>query len=206
MRTRRHVGPALPIVVLAAGQVGHLLVSDLRGGPLAVGGGAHGYVPALTTVVLGAAGAAVLAGLLAIAAAHMTVTSQPGPARRPRRRSFLDLFSVLFALQLALFVVQEVAEAAAHGVAVPDVTTLLLWGCLGQLPAALLGALALRWLGGRVEAASRLLANASGQALAPRPALAPAPAPTPPCPTPAARRLAGAVSQRGPPLPLLDRA
>src|SRR5262245_61649172 len=58
MRTRRFTGPALPIVVLAASQVGHLLASELRAGPRT---GAHAYVPALTTVVLGIAGAVALA-------------------------------------------------------------------------------------------------------------------------------------------------
>jgi hypothetical protein len=205
MRTRRLVSPALPMVVLAAGQVGHLLVAELRGGSAAVYG-AHAYVPALTTAVLGAAGAAVMAGLLAIAAAHVALAARSGAVSRPRRGPFLDLFAALFALQLALFLVQETVEAAAFGAALPDVAMLLLWGCLGQLPAALLGALALTWLSGRVEAAGRALAEAAGQALAPRPALAPAPAPIPPRRALAARRRAGAVSERGPPQRLLSRS
>jgi len=60
---------ALPLVILAASQAGHLLAWQLRQGPQALpvaGSGAHGYFPALTAVTFGTAGVAVLAALCAI--------------------------------------------------------------------------------------------------------------------------------------------
>jgi len=200
MRPRRFTGPALPIIVLAASQVGHLLASELRAGPRT---GAHGYVPALTTVALGIAGATVLAGVLAVAAAHVARTGPRAallPGSRPR---LLDVSAVLFALQFALFLAQETLEAAACGAALPDIAGLLLWGCLGQLPVALVAALAVRWLGARFDAAAEELSAAAGRALTPRPALAPAPAAPAARPARRPRPLVAAISQRGPPALLL---
>lgn len=198
----------MPIVVLAASQVGHLLSAELRQGPRAlapVGTGAHSYVPALTTLALGAAGAAVLAAVLVVAAAQVASASSAAAGRR-HRVSVLDLAAALFALQLALFLVQETLEAAAWGTPLPDIGALLLWGCLGQLPVAVLAALAMSWLGSRFEAAVDELAAAAGQPLASRPALTEAHQGPPAHAAPPARRFIGAVSQRGPPRKLLGPA
>ena len=48
---------------------------------------------------------------------------------------------------------QEMIEAAVAGLPAASASHLLLWGMLGQLPVAILGAAALRWLGTRVESA-----------------------------------------------------
>ena len=191
----------MPIVVLAASQVGHLLVSQLRQGPNALAldrSGAHAYVPALTTLALGAAGAVLLAALLVVAAARVAWSSRS--AGRMRRVSALDLSATLFALQLAIFLGQETLEAAARGEGLPDGTSLLLWGCLGQLPVALLSGIVLSWVGARFEAAVERLLASAGQPVASRPALPAAPGWRPPRPRPRARRPAGALSQRGPPM------
>jgi hypothetical protein len=202
MRPRRLAALAMPIVVLAASQVGHLLASELRHGPRALGpdsSGAHAYVPALTTVALGAAGGAVLAALLVVAAARMPWSGRSVPGR-VRRVSALDLSAALFALQLAIFLGQETVEAVAGGSAPPDGTSLLLWGCLGQLPVALVAGVVLSWVGGRFEVAVERLLASAGQPLAPRSVQPAAPAWPPGRPRPRPRRPAGAVSQRGPPV------
>jgi hypothetical protein len=196
MRPRRFTGPALPIVVLAASQVGHLLASELRTGPRTA---AHAYVPALTTIVLGVAGAAVLAGVLAVAAASVARTGARAAIVPRRRPALLDVSAILFAIQFALFLAQETVEAAVAGAAQPDVAGLLLWGSLGQLPVAVLAALAVRWLGARFDAAADELAAAAGRALATRPAIAPASSAPPPRPSRRPRLLVAATTQRGPP-------
>src|SRR5215831_2075554 len=72
-RPRRVALMALPLLILAASQAGHLLAWRLRRGPQALpaaGSGVHGYVPNLTGVTFGTAGAAVLAALYVIGAAR----------------------------------------------------------------------------------------------------------------------------------------
>jgi hypothetical protein len=59
---------------------------------------------------------------------------------------------MLFCLQLTFFVVQESVETAA-GAPATSAAALLLWGSLGQLPVAVLAALALRWIAVRVAPA-----------------------------------------------------
>ena len=163
------------IVVLAASQVGHLLTSELRRGPGAAlvldGTGVHAYASTLATLALGIGGAAVLAALLVVAAARTLRTGFLAPARRPARRPLLDLAAALFAVQLAFYLVQETLEAAAGGARPLSPGDLILWGCAGQLPVALLAALLLRWLTASVEAAVAELVAAAGQPLATGPAL-----------------------------------
>jgi len=202
MRPRRLAGLATPIVVLAASQVGHLLAWELRQGPRALAldrSGAHGYVPGLMTVALGAAGALCLAALLLVAGARAAGAGRPRAIAGQRRAPSLERPAVLFALQLAVFLLQEILEAAVGGRAMPSAVDLLLWGSLGQLPAAFLAALVLSWAGPRVEAAVAELADAAG-----RPLMPPRPARSPRVWLPAQpdlrpRPTAPAVRQRGPP-------
>jgi hypothetical protein len=138
-----------------------------------------------------------------VAAARVAVAGQRGVVARPRRRSLLDLAAVLFVLQLAAYVVQETAEAAAGGFPRPGLEDLLLWGSAGQLPVAALAALVLGWIEARLETAMVELAAAAGRALGALPALPPA---LPWLPVPQARRprpVLGAVTERGPPSSLL---
>jgi hypothetical protein len=151
-------------------------------------------------VALGAAGATVLAALLAMAAARLVQAGGQPAASRRRRRSVLDLTAALFAIQLAIFLVQETVEAVAAGAALPTAGDVLLWGCLGQLPAAAVAGLALSWLGARVESAVTELEAAAARPLAAHAALRPPIRSWRPAPAAAPRRLpAGAVSLRGPP-------
>jgi len=199
---------ALPLVILAASQAGHLLAWQLRQGPQAlpvVGSGAHGYVPALTTVTFGAAGTAVLVALCVIGAARVARLGRRvvrvGPAPQLSRIHVLDAAAFLFVLQLAVYLAQETVEAFWAGFSRPGFADLLLWGSLGQVPVAVVAGVAMSWLSIHFEAAvEELMTPAAASPLSPRPAVAP--------PMAGMRRVqpalpiqvrGGAFSERGPP-------
>ena len=192
----------MAIVLLAASQAGHLLATELRRGPRGLaaldGSGVHAYVPAVASVLLGAGGAVALTGLLIVAAARAVRNGGPKTIVRPERGSLLDVAAGLFAAQLAVYLVQETIEALASGAGLPS-PGLVLWGCAGQVPVALVAALALRWLTSSVETAVAELEATAGRPLAARHVLVPA-ASGPAAPPPLRCRTAGsAVSGRGPP-------
>jgi len=131
---------------VAASQGGHLLAFELRYGSAAAqvqSAGAHAYFPALVKTGLGAAAAVTLVALLVIGFARVTagrsIRHEPAP-------SLLRLFAFLYTIQLACFVLQEGAESALAAASPASPVVLLLWGTAGQLPVALVAALALRWL------------------------------------------------------------
>jgi hypothetical protein len=166
MRGRRLPWKAVPAAALAGSQLGHLLVYALRLGPeglAATGTGAHAYLPSLATALAGLGGGAFLGVLVVLAAARM-LTSRRSRAQRLERPPVLDLMAVIFAAQLALFAVQETAEALLTGRAVPTPGDLLLWGTLGQLPIAALAALALSWLTAGLRNALQDLTTAQASA------------------------------------------
>jgi len=207
MRPRRVAITALPLAVLAASQAGHLLAWQLRQGPdglPALSSSAHGYVPALTTVVFGAGGAVVLAALCVVAVARVVrlgpVLRQGATAPPVHRTSVLDMAAALFVLQLGVYLAQETLEATWAGYPRPGVADLLLWGSLGQLPAAVAAGAALSWLSVRFEAAVEELAAAAPALLLAGRAVAPArlwlPQPQPLLRIQVAGR---ACSERGPP-------
>jgi len=151
MRTRL---PALIGLAIAGAQGGHMLAYELRFGAAAQqvqATGSHAYFPAFVKTTLGAAALAVLGGLLIAGAARVVAHGRRRPlADGP---SFVSLLAMLFTLQLAWFTAQEVIEALLAGAPLPAPAGLLLWGMLGQLPVAVVGATVLIWLGRRVESA-----------------------------------------------------
>jgi hypothetical protein len=135
-------------------QMGHLLVYRLQFGATAQAvqsTGSHAYFPTLVKTSLGLGAAAVLASLLLICVARF-VTGARGRAIAAGP-SYVRLLGTLFTIQLVFFAVQETAESLAAGTAVATAPHLLLMGSVGQLPVALLGALALKWLLVRFESA-----------------------------------------------------
>jgi hypothetical protein len=133
-------------------QLGHLLVYQLRFGSAALAvqsTGAHTYFPTLVKTSLGLGAAAVLASLMLICFARF-VSRGRGRAVAGGL-SYLRLLGALFTIQLVFFALQETAESMAAGAAVATATHLLLIGSVGQLPVALLGALALKWMLVRFE-------------------------------------------------------
>jgi hypothetical protein len=135
-------------------QLGHLLVYQLQFGATAQivqSTGAHAYFPTVVKTSLGLGAAAVLASLLVICAARfVTAARWRAIAGGP---SYVRLLGALFTVQLVFFTLQETAESMAAGTAVATAPHLLLMGSVGQLPVALLGALALKWLLVRFETA-----------------------------------------------------
>jgi hypothetical protein len=66
---------------------------------------------------------------------------------------FVPMLAAMYTIQLLCFTVQETAEALAGGGRATPLVDLLLLGALGQLPVALVTALAVRWLLARVRPA-----------------------------------------------------
>jgi hypothetical protein len=152
--TAKRTWPAVFGLAALGSQAGHLLAYQLRFGAAAQhvqSTGAHGYFPLLAKTSLGVVGAAVVAGLLLIGLARV-LTGRPS-SRAVGGPSYVGLLAVLFTVQLACFVGQEVGEAMLAGSPVDSAPHLLLWGTLGQLPVAALAAVALGWLARRYESA-----------------------------------------------------
>jgi len=160
-------------LAVAGTEAGHLLAYQLRFGARAFviqSVGVHAYFPALLKTAFGAVALCLIFALLIAGAAHLLARGQG--RRHAGGGTFIGLLATLFTLQLALYMGQEVAEAIAGGVAPDSASNLLLWGMVGQLPVALAGAAALRWLWTRVEAAASELVSVARASL-------PAPAPAP---------------------------
>jgi hypothetical protein len=147
---------------LVASQAGHMLVYAVVYGPAAgqvQSTGAHGYFPAVVKTGFGLTAVFLLLALAAVGLARVLAGRRVQTAPAP---SFVRLVAMLFCLQLTFFVVQESIEMAA-GAPGASAAALLLWGSLGQLPVAVLAALALRWIAVRVAPAiSSLLRPMSG--------------------------------------------
>jgi hypothetical protein len=148
------MGAALVGLAVLLSQLGHLLVYELQFGSAAQAvqsTGAHAYFPTLAKTSLGLAAAAVLASLLVIGAARLVTGGRMravggGP-------SYVSLLGALFTIQIVAFGLQETAESMAAGIAIATAPHLFLIGSLGQLPVALIAALALKWLLVRFESA-----------------------------------------------------
>ena len=182
-------------------QAGHLLVYQLEFGAAAQAvqsQGAHGYFPVFAKSGLGVVAVAVLGSLLLTGIARLlpgraVVYTSRGPA-------YLSLLAALFTIQLLSFMAQETIESLVAGQTVEPAMNLILLGSVGQLPVAVVAALALKWLAVRVDAALlalraepavKLVAGAPVALLIPLPALVPVPALAETCPT--------AYIKRGPP-------
>ena len=147
---------------LVGSQAGHLLAYQIRFGAAAQqiqSTGAHAYFPLLAKTALGAAAAALIGALLVVGLARILGGRRIRSTTEP---SYVSVFAFLFSIQLAAFVAQEIAEATVVGSTMRSAPDLMLWGTLGQLPIAAIGALAFRWLSARVEAAVGVLRDVVG--------------------------------------------
>jgi hypothetical protein len=152
--TRRRLALAVLVLGLVGSQAGHLLAFQLRFGSAAQhlqSSGAHAYFPALAKATLGTIATGLLAALVVIGMARML--SRGSGARAVAAPKYIELLAALFTIQLVCFVSQEVGESLFAGVASGSAPSLLLWGSLGQLPVAAIGAIAIRWLTTRFESA-----------------------------------------------------
>jgi hypothetical protein len=152
--TTKRAWPAVLGLAAFGSQAGHLLAYQLRFGAAAQhvqSTGAHGYFPLLAKTSLGLVGVVLVAGVLLIGLARV-LTGRPS-SRAIAGPSYLGLLALLFTVQLACFVGQEVGESLLAGSPVDSAPHLLLWGTLGQLPVAAIAAVALGWLARRYESA-----------------------------------------------------
>jgi hypothetical protein len=141
-------------LALLGSQAGHLFAYQLRFGAVAQhvqSTGAHAYFPLLAKTSVGVVAAAMLAALFFVGLAR----ALSGRSRSKSRSgpSYIRLLAILFTVQLACFVAQEVGETLVAGLPVDSAPHLLLWGTLGQLPVAALASLALCWMASRFESA-----------------------------------------------------
>jgi len=138
---------------LAGSQAGHLLSYQLHFGAAAQqvqSSGAHAYFPLLARTSLGIAATVLLASLFLIGLAR--VVAGQSSVRAASTTTFLGLLAALFTIQLACFAVQETGEALMAQAPLASPADLLLWGALGQLPTAMVAAMALGWIFTRFEA------------------------------------------------------
>lgn len=152
----RRVGLLVGLAVVGS-QAGHVIAYAARYGAAAQqiqSTGAHAYFPWAAKTMLGVAAVGLLMTLLVLAMARILAGGGRRIAGGP---SFINLFAILFTVQLVLFVTQEAVEAAVAAAPANSDSSVALWGMLGQLPAAALAALALSWLWSRVEAALDVL-------------------------------------------------
>ncbi len=155
---------------LLASQAGHLLAYQVRFGAAAQqiqSSGSHAYFPVVAKTTLGAAAAALIGALVLVGLARILSGRRIRSTSEP---SYVSLLAVLFSIQLAAFAAQEVAEALIAGSSMGSVADLMLWGTLGQLPIAAIGALAFRWLSARVEAAVGVIRDVVGATVSSPPA------------------------------------
>jgi hypothetical protein len=139
-------------VALVGSQAGHLLAYALLYGPVAgrmQSTGAHSYFPTFVKTAFGLAAGFVLLSMVAVGLARLLAGRRLESSSSP---SYVRLLAMLFCVQLTFFVVQESIEMAA-GAPATSAPALLLWGSLGQLPVAVLAALAFRWIAVRVAPA-----------------------------------------------------
>ena len=135
-------------------QLGHLLVYQLQFGSSAQtiqSTGAHAYFPTLVKTSAGLLAAVLLTSLLVIGASR--ILARGSLASTASSPSFVRLLALLFTVQMASFGIQETLESLAANMAVASAPHILLLGAVGQLPVAILGALALKWLLVRFESA-----------------------------------------------------
>jgi hypothetical protein len=167
----RRQAVAVAAVGVLGSQAGHLLTFQLIFGSAAQhlqSSGSHAYFPLLAKTALGAVAAAFLAGMLVVGLARV-LSGRPRVAGASQK-SFLELVAILFTIQLACFIAQEIGEAMIAGTRAASAPYLLLWGTLGQLPVAAVAAIGLRWLWTRFESAVenlRALLTASREPLLP---------------------------------------
>jgi hypothetical protein len=151
---------------LLGSQAGHLLAYQVRFGAAAQqiqSSGAHAYFPLVAKTALGAAAAALIGALVLVGLARILSGRR---IRSTSERSYVSLLAVLFSIQLAAFLAQEVAEAIIAGNRVASAPELMLWGTLGQLPIAAFAALAFRWISARIEVAVGLIRDIVRPAIA----------------------------------------
>src|SRR6202051_202059 len=154
-----------PRVVLAvfttvsASQLGHLITYFVRFGSGALAAqstGVHAYYPSIGVLAGGLGGTTVLFALAAIALARL-IAGRAAGLRVTSGWRIWELFAALFTIQLAIYAGQETMESILAHAPVAGALDLILLGSIGQLPAALIAAVAISWISKRFTGAVAVL-------------------------------------------------
>jgi hypothetical protein len=113
--------------------------------------GAHRYFPQILKISGAGLGLVALGALLVLAVDRALFESGCEPPRVELSRG--EAFVCLLAIQLQLFLCQELIEMWAVGQPISVTNVPLVWGLVGQLPVALVAALAFSWLSVRMVGA-----------------------------------------------------
>jgi len=133
----------------------------------------HAYFPDMIKASGALLGLLALAVVLVLGAARVVRGGRSAGTAATMRRgvSCREALAFLLCIQLQLFLTQEIMEMVAAGQHVGLLDLPVLWGLVGQLPVALLAALAVSWLSGRLVAAVRELRLARSPRRRERPVL-----------------------------------
>jgi hypothetical protein len=159
----------------------------------------HFYYPAISATTSALTGGILMTCLALLAAAQVLRGAAPG--RRLRRTTTIgSVLPMLFTAQLVLFIGQETVESLIAG-CVPSPVEMLLWGIVGQLPAAIVAAALVSWLSARMEAAWDVIVSASAELVADHltGVRETCPAPASPVSPALTSTFPGAFRKRGPP-------
>jgi hypothetical protein len=147
------------ITTVSASQLGHLISYFVRFGSgtlAAESTGVHTYYPSVGVVAGGLGSAAILFALAAIALARL-IAGRAAGLRVTSGWRVWELFAALFTIQLVIYASQETLESILGNAPVPGALDLILLGAIGQLPAALIAAVALSWISKRFVGAVAVL-------------------------------------------------
>lgn len=159
---RVRADPRVVLAVLAtvsASQLGHLISYFVRFGSGALAAestGVHAYYPSVGVLAGGLGGAAILFALAAIALARL-IAGRAAGLRVTSGWRIWELFAALFTIQLVIYASQETLEAILGNASLPGALDLILLGSIGQLPAALIAAVAISWISKRFVGAVAVL-------------------------------------------------
>lgn len=125
-----------------------------RQGLLLESQGVHAYFPQVLQFSASGVGLVLLAALLVMGLGRLAAGRGAG-LRRTGGQAVLDLLVVMAAVQLQIYLLQEILEVLAthQPLTFSLLFSILGWGLAGQLPVAIPAALALSWLSIRTEAA-----------------------------------------------------
>jgi hypothetical protein len=152
----RHVAAAA-LLALPLSEVGHTLTFVARYGAPGLElqtVGVHGYFPTALRLSVAGVGVALLAAVCLLGLGRLLLGRGLG-LTPTGGQPFLSLLLVAAVVQIDVYVVQETVETLLSGEPYTFATlgSILAWGLAGQVPVAAAGALGLRWLSVRLEAA-----------------------------------------------------
>jgi hypothetical protein len=135
--------------------------------------GVHAYFPVIVELSTAGLGGFVLLVVLGLGLGRMAVGHALGRTREPLLPAgpVLRLFLIAGAVQMSIYLSQETIENVLDRSVLDGslLVSMLAWGAAGQLPLALLAALALRWLSLRLHVAVEVIRSTLAAIIPPPP-------------------------------------